>query len=126
MKAITFASIVSLALVGAACSETSPTPETSTAQTPVETVSEDTAVDSGFNLRIPGETGSEDLDTGEFSFNLRVPGEDSSDGFQLPDNIPTTTILNDVPDFKAPDLSESDMTNIDPDAIDDDVVIKID
>ena len=107
MKALSFASIVALALAGVACSESPPatedaveTPPAEVEQTPVSAPAED----SGFNLDLFGD------DSGDDGFNIGL--EDSSErglgDFDFGDDTRGESLLSDIPDISAPVLPEDE------------------
>ncbi len=115
MKALSIASLVSLALVGAACSQTE-APEAEVKATPVAAPA---PADDGFNLRIPGDdTGAAVSDDG---FNFSIPSGDGtpapSGDFNLPSDIPTTDALSDLPELEAPLGDETPIVETDDEPI---------
>lgn len=114
MKAFSFASIVTLALAGVACSESPPateaaveTPPADVSQTPASAPAED----SGFNLDLFSDDGGND------GFNIGF--EDSSDtglgDFDFGDDARTESLLSDIPEISAPVLPEDDTAPAIPD-----------
>ena len=107
MKALSFASIVALALAGVACSESPPATEETVEAPPAEvdqTPVSAPAEDSGFNLDLFGE------DSGGDGFNLGF--EDDPDrglgNFDFGDDTRTESLLSDMPEITAPVLPEDE------------------
>lgn len=124
MKAFTLASLSALALVGVACSESTPTetdgPDTATM--PATETSASTE-DSGFNLNLFEEEG------GDSGFNIGFE-DDTSDplsGFDFGND--TGSLLSDVPAIEAPVLEDDSDELVQlpkvPSQADDDEIIRL-
>ncbi|MBR9833734.1 MAG: hypothetical protein GYB42_00740 [Alphaproteobacteria bacterium] len=117
MKALSFASVIALALAGAACSESTteaPSVDTPPAEASLELTQ--ASADDGFNLMIPGEGPGEVADDG---FNLAIPGDyagTASDSFNLPSDLPSTVGLDAVPEVNSSILDEEPAASEDDDA----------
>ncbi|MDJ0921994.1 MAG: hypothetical protein QNI84_12775 [Henriciella sp.] len=116
MKAFSFASIAALAIVGTACSQDAE-PDGKT-PAPVESTPVSAPADDGFNLAIPGETGTGTVADDGFNLGLPAMGNGTAaDGFNLPAALPTTSGL-DLPEIEAPLVEDvAPISEDDPDAI---------
>ena len=101
MKALTIASLTALAFAGAACSEADPKAKTDAADVATADVMPASApADDGFNLRVPGESPAAASSDDGFNLPVREIGSDTpSDGFNLPENLPSNGGLNGVPEI---------------------------
>lgn len=115
MKALSIASIAALAIAGTACSQAS-APEEQAA--PAEPTPVSAPADDGFNLAIPGETGTGMVADDGFNLGGAALGAGTvADGFNLPTDVPTTSGL-DLPAIEAPLVEgEAPVAEDDPDAI---------
>ena len=124
MKALTIASLTALAFAGAACSEPDPTAKTDAADVITAQMTPASApADDGFNLRIPGEAPATVNSDDGFNLPIREFGSGaSSDGFNLPDNLPTNSGLNSVPEIDTTIFDEATPAE----APDEDAIIRLD
>lgn len=124
MKALTIASLTALAFASAACSEADPKAKTDAANVATADVIPASApADDGFNLRVPGEGPTSVSSDDGFNLPVREFGSDtSSDGFNLPDNLPSNSGLNSVPEIDATIFKEDAPAE----APDEDAIIRLD
>ena len=124
MKALTIASLTALAFAGAACSEADPKAKTDAADVATADVTPASApADDGFNLRAPGEGSAATSSDDGFNLSVREIGSDtSSDGFNLPDNLPSNGGLNSVPEIDTTIFEEAAPAE----APDEDAIIRLD
>lgn len=124
MRVVPFASILALALAGAACSETTAAaPAVETPPAEAELTPTSAPADDGFNLMMPGDdTGTT---TSSDGFNLATPAlgdAPNSDGFNLPSDLPSTSALESIPEIDTSILDDEAA----PENTDEDEVIRLD
>ena len=108
MKALTFAAIATIAMAGAACSQTEAADSDAPEVAAAETTAEQPAAPSGFNLRYPdGSTTASDSENG---FNLSIPDSSPSDGYRLPPGTINEDRLGGIPEFNTPEAGDQPAT----------------
>lgn len=123
MKAVSFASIISIALAGAACSDTPTKTDEPVIETPAATETAGPPADDGFNFMIPGDEIADPVVNDGFNLSIPDTGSTIASGeFNLPADIPNSRDLSGLPDIKAPLLEDTVETE---DTPDEDAIIRI-
>ncbi len=124
MKALSFASILALAIAGTACSQTAEDPpETPEAET--ETAAEPEVDMTGFNLGLPTEMEpTAPAPASEFNLGLGDPTTTSTDGFNLETELGASSGLSEIPEIDS-SIVEEETEEIPTPLVDDEPVIRL-
>ncbi|WP_139792403.1 hypothetical protein [Henriciella litoralis] len=122
MKAVTFASMLAVSIIGTACSEKAPTDDAAAVETTVVETAETEAPQ--FNLRFPGSDAAPATEASS-GFNLRTPDvAPTGPALRLPEGAVRENALSNIPEIQTPmvDGAADAAVEIDSDPDEDDII----
>lgn len=107
LRVLPFASILTLALAGAACSESTSTDPVVETPPAAKVTTASAPVDDGFNLMVPSDDPMSGPVNDGFNLPMTIPTDaPANDGFNLPNDLPTSGGLATIPEIDTSILEE--------------------